>query len=97
MVPKLIVEYSFRSCKATCQSSTGEFSFKSTGLQLQQITFSPEKLFTDMVDGGVCFRRYGTWVARNPVLVLCSSIGIVLVLCLGLIRFQVETRPEKVK
>ncbi|KAG6434864.1 hypothetical protein SASPL_106508 [Salvia splendens] len=41
------------------------------------------------------YRRYGTWVARNPVLVLCSSIGIVLVLCLGLIRFQVETRPEK--
>ncbi|GFP98541.1 niemann-pick c1 protein [Phtheirospermum japonicum] len=41
------------------------------------------------------YRKYGTWVARNPVLVLCSSIGIVLVLCLGLIRFQVETRPEK--
>ncbi|EYU30271.1 hypothetical protein MIMGU_mgv1a000352mg [Erythranthe guttata] len=41
------------------------------------------------------YRRYGTWVARNPVLVLCSSVGIVLVLCLGLVRFQVETRPEK--
>ncbi|KAL3617746.1 hypothetical protein CASFOL_038067 [Castilleja foliolosa] len=41
------------------------------------------------------YRKYGTWVARNPVIVLCSSIGIVLVLCLGLIRFQVETRPEK--
>ncbi|KAL0361852.1 UNVERIFIED_CONTAM: NPC intracellular cholesterol transporter 1 [Sesamum radiatum] len=41
------------------------------------------------------YRRYGTWVARNPILVLCSSVGIVLVLCLGLIRFQVETRPEK--
>ncbi|KAL3830515.1 hypothetical protein ACJIZ3_019317 [Penstemon smallii] len=41
------------------------------------------------------YRRYGTWVARNPVLVLCSSVAIVLVLCLGLIRFQVETRPEK--
>lgn len=36
-------------------------------------------------------------MARNPVLVLCSSVGIVLVLCLGLIRFQVETRPEKVE
>lgn len=42
------------------------------------------------------FRRYGTWVARNPTLVLCSSLAIVLVLCLGLIRFKVETRPEKV-
>ncbi|XP_051139854.1 uncharacterized protein LOC127257464 [Andrographis paniculata] len=41
------------------------------------------------------YRRYGTWVARNPILVLCSSVAIVLVLCLGLIRFQVETRPEK--
>ncbi|KAL8514331.1 hypothetical protein ACS0TY_013446 [Phlomoides rotata] len=41
------------------------------------------------------YRRYGTWVARNPILVLCSSVIIVLVLCLGLIRFQVETKPEK--
>lgn len=41
------------------------------------------------------YRRYGTWVARHPTLVLCSSLAIVLVLCLGLIRFKVETRPEK--
>ncbi|XP_071923445.1 uncharacterized protein [Coffea arabica] len=41
------------------------------------------------------YRKYGTWVARNPILVLCSSLAIVFVLCLGLIRFQVETRPEK--
>ncbi|KAB1203536.1 Niemann-Pick C1 protein [Morella rubra] len=41
------------------------------------------------------FRRYGTWVARHPTLVLCSSLSIVLLLCLGLIRFKVETRPEK--
>ncbi|XP_019173720.1 PREDICTED: Niemann-Pick C1 protein [Ipomoea nil] len=41
------------------------------------------------------FRRYGTWVARNRILVLCSSLAIVLVLCLGLFRFKVETRPEK--
>ncbi|THG07014.1 hypothetical protein TEA_022929 [Camellia sinensis var. sinensis] len=40
-------------------------------------------------------RRYGTMVARNPVLVLCSSLAVVLLLCLGLIRFKVETRPEK--
>lgn len=44
----------------------------------------------------VLFRRYGTWVARHPTLVLCSSLSIVLLLCLGLIRFKVETRPEKV-
>ncbi|TQD98300.1 hypothetical protein C1H46_016121 [Malus baccata] len=41
------------------------------------------------------FRRYGTWVARNPSIVLCSSLAVVLLLCLGLIRFKVETRPEK--
>ncbi|KAF4382786.1 hypothetical protein G4B88_021569 [Cannabis sativa] len=34
-------------------------------------------------------------VARNPSLVLCSSLAIVLVLCVGLVRFNVETRPEK--
>ncbi|KAL8135782.1 hypothetical protein AgCh_010405 [Apium graveolens] len=41
------------------------------------------------------YRRYGKWVARNPVFVLCSSLVVVLLLCLGLIRFEVETRPEK--
>lgn len=41
------------------------------------------------------FRLYGKWVARNPVLVLFSSLVVVLLLGLGLIRFQVETRPEK--
>ncbi|XP_065864984.1 uncharacterized protein [Euphorbia lathyris] len=41
------------------------------------------------------YRQYGIWVARNPTLVLCSSVAVVLVLCVGLIRFEVETRPEK--
>ncbi|XP_062099185.1 uncharacterized protein LOC133805100 [Humulus lupulus] len=41
------------------------------------------------------FRLYGTWVAKNRILVLCSSLAIVFVLCLGLVRFKVETRPEK--
>ncbi|MFS8006288.1 putative Sterol-sensing domain, protein patched/dispatched [Helianthus anomalus] len=41
------------------------------------------------------FRLYGTWVARHPILVLCSSLAVVILLGLGLIRFQVETRPEK--
>ncbi|CAH9050123.1 unnamed protein product, partial [Cuscuta europaea] len=41
------------------------------------------------------FRVYGTWVARHPLSVLCSSLAIVLVLCLGLLHFKVETRPEK--
>lgn len=41
-------------------------------------------------------RSYGSWVSRNPTFVLFSSVAIVLVLCVGLVRFKVETRPEKV-
>ncbi|XP_056169603.1 uncharacterized protein LOC115672607 isoform X4 [Syzygium oleosum] len=41
------------------------------------------------------YRSYGLWIARNATLVLCSSLAIVLLLCLGLLRFEVETRPEK--
>ncbi|XVF68077.1 hypothetical protein PTKIN_Ptkin10aG0174100 [Pterospermum kingtungense] len=41
------------------------------------------------------YRSYGTWVARNPTLVLCSSLAVVIVLCLGCIFSQVETRPDK--
>ncbi|MCI05992.1 Niemann-Pick C1 protein, partial [Trifolium medium] len=41
------------------------------------------------------YRAYGRWAARRPNTVLCSSLAIVLLLCLGLIRFEVETRPEK--
>ncbi|MED6106320.1 NPC intracellular cholesterol transporter 1 [Stylosanthes scabra] len=35
------------------------------------------------------------WIAGRPTIVLCSSVAIVLLLCLGLLRFEVETRPEK--
>lgn len=41
------------------------------------------------------YRSYGRWVAMRPNTVLCSSLVIVLLLCLGLLRFEVETRPEK--
>ncbi|KAL2512716.1 Patched family protein [Abeliophyllum distichum] len=41
------------------------------------------------------FRRYGAWVARNPILALFLSLAIVLMLCIGLIHFKVETKPEK--
>ncbi|GFY86297.1 patched family protein [Actinidia rufa] len=41
------------------------------------------------------YRRYGTMVARNPILVLCLSLAAVLLLCLGLFHFNTETRPEK--
>ncbi|KAL9273785.1 NPC intracellular cholesterol transporter 1-like protein [Drosera capensis] len=41
------------------------------------------------------YRIYGMWIAKNPVLALCSSLAVVLILSLGLICFEVETRPEK--
>ncbi|CAN6688278.1 unnamed protein product [Malus baccata var. baccata] len=41
------------------------------------------------------YRSYGSWVSRNPSLVLFSSVAIVVILCVGLVRFKVETRPEK--
>ncbi|OIW14788.1 hypothetical protein TanjilG_05409 [Lupinus angustifolius] len=43
----------------------------------------------------IFYRKYGSYVAKNPITVLFSSLAIVLLLCLGLIRFKVETRPEK--
>lgn len=44
----------------------------------------------------VCLRSYGSWIARNPSLVLFMSVAIVLALSSGLYNFKVETRPEKV-
>ncbi|XP_027329526.1 NPC intracellular cholesterol transporter 1 isoform X3 [Abrus precatorius] len=41
------------------------------------------------------YRTYGRWAARKPTIVLCSSLAIVILLSLGLIRFKVETQPEK--
>ncbi|CAJ1971645.1 unnamed protein product [Sphenostylis stenocarpa] len=41
------------------------------------------------------YRTYGRWAARKPTIVLFSSLAIVVLLCLGLVRFEVETRPEK--
>ncbi|GAB2243546.1 hypothetical protein Droror1_Dr00023674 [Drosera rotundifolia] len=41
------------------------------------------------------YRNYGSWVAKRPSLVLFPSIVIALLLCLGLLHFKVETRPEK--
>lgn len=41
------------------------------------------------------FRKYGAFVSRNPILILCVSLAVPLLLCIGLIRFHVETRPEK--
>ncbi|KQJ84058.1 hypothetical protein BRADI_5g18407v3 [Brachypodium distachyon] len=41
------------------------------------------------------FRRHGIFVTRHPLLVLFASILVPVILCIGLIRFKVETRPEK--
>ncbi|KAL6652221.1 hypothetical protein ACP70R_011146 [Stipagrostis hirtigluma subsp. patula] len=41
------------------------------------------------------FRKHGIFVASHPLLVLCVSLLVPILLCIGLIRFKVETRPEK--
>ncbi|XP_027903346.1 NPC intracellular cholesterol transporter 1 isoform X1 [Vigna unguiculata] len=41
------------------------------------------------------YRKYGSYVARHPIVMLASSVAIILLLCVGLIQFKVETRPEK--
>ncbi|KAE9603499.1 putative protein patched/dispatched [Lupinus albus] len=43
----------------------------------------------------IFYRKYGSYVAKNPITVLSSSVVILLLLCIGLIQFKVETRPEK--
>ncbi|RLM65939.1 Niemann-Pick C1 protein-like [Panicum miliaceum] len=43
----------------------------------------------------IFFRKHGIFVARHPLLVLCVSLLIPVLLCIGLLRFKVETRPEK--
>lgn len=53
-------------------------------------------LGTCLINFSTMSRQYGKWAAKNPTLVLCVSLAVVLVLCLGLIHLEVETRPEKV-
>lgn len=61
--------------------------------KMQLLSVNEEWFLTN----NLILRGYGKWVARNPITVLGSSSAIVLLLCLGLIRFKVETRPEKVR
>ena len=44
----------------------------------------------------ICDRVHGEWVAHHATTVLAITFVIVIVLCLGLFRLHVETRPEKV-
>lgn len=64
-------------------------------LQMDSKGTNSVQLSTVQLHMSLFFRRYGSWVARNPALVLCSSLAVVVILCVGLIRFEVETRPEK--
>uniref|UniRef100_A0A6N2LDP9 SSD domain-containing protein n=3 Tax=Salix viminalis TaxID=40686 RepID=A0A6N2LDP9_SALVM len=73
---------------------------KDENLPAQMVEDSPQtgsRVQLSIVQGYMSkfYRRYGTWVARNPILVLSLSLAVILLLCVGLIRFKVETRPEK--
>ncbi|KAL5215204.1 hypothetical protein ABZP36_004356 [Zizania latifolia] len=41
------------------------------------------------------FRKHGIFVTKRPLLVLSVSLLVPTLLCIGLIHFKVETRPEK--
>ncbi|KAG8065787.1 hypothetical protein GUJ93_ZPchr0004g40138 [Zizania palustris] len=41
------------------------------------------------------FRKHGVFVTKRPLLVLSVSLLVPTLLCIGLIHFKVETRPEK--
>ncbi|XP_006652645.2 NPC intracellular cholesterol transporter 1-like [Oryza brachyantha] len=41
------------------------------------------------------FRKHGIFVAKHPLLVLFVSLLVPTLLCIGLVRFKVEIRPEK--
>ncbi|XP_011041222.1 PREDICTED: Niemann-Pick C1 protein-like [Populus euphratica] len=73
---------------------------KDENLPAQMVEDSPQtgsRVQLSIVQGYMSkfYRRYGTWVARNPILVLSLSLAVILLPCVGLIRFKVETRPEK--
>uniref|UniRef100_A0A6M2F8J8 SSD domain-containing protein n=1 Tax=Populus davidiana TaxID=266767 RepID=A0A6M2F8J8_9ROSI len=79
-------------------SSMDEVEADSTEIQKDgKVPWLINRFQLDGVQGHMSsfYRNYGKWVARNPTLVLCSSVAVVLVLCIGLICFKVETRPEK--
>ncbi|XP_057724182.1 uncharacterized protein LOC130940150 [Arachis stenosperma] len=69
----------------------------STLISNQKEGTHPEEVQFSFVQGCLSrfYRTYGRWIARRPTIVLCSSVAMVLLLCLGLLRFEVETRPEK--
>lgn len=56
------MECSFQSCKATCQSSIGEYSFESTAVKY----ILSEKRFIDMVDGGCLFQEIRHMGGQKP-------------------------------
>ncbi|KAJ6953196.1 NPC intracellular cholesterol transporter 1-like isoform X2 [Populus alba x Populus x berolinensis] len=82
------------------KDSGGVTGKKDENLPMQMLEDSPQtgsRVQLSIVQGYMSkfYRCYGTRVARNPILVLSLSLAVILLLCLGLIRFKVETRPEK--
>ena len=76
--------------KLTCQFSLGWIPSSIVPKRLLFEVFRPILIFEKYC------RKHGIFVARYPLLVLCVSLLIPVLLCIGLLRFKVETRPEKV-
>uniref|UniRef100_A0A2P2MG79 Niemann-Pick C1 protein-like n=1 Tax=Rhizophora mucronata TaxID=61149 RepID=A0A2P2MG79_RHIMU len=78
-------------------STTGQKEDNPSVQMLEDSTATGNIVQLSIVQGYMSkfYRRYGTWVARHPTIVLSLSLAAVVLLCLGLIRFKVETLPEK--
>ncbi|CAH8284969.1 unnamed protein product [Eruca vesicaria subsp. sativa] len=74
-------------------------SVKPDTIHAQMLQNTPQRNWAQLstVQGYLArfYRNYGIWVARHPAIVLNVSVFAVLLLCVGLVRFKVETRPDK--
>ncbi|XP_019056675.1 PREDICTED: Niemann-Pick C1 protein-like [Tarenaya hassleriana] len=87
---------------STAEAGGGQSSVnpqKADTVHMQMLQNTPQRNWAQLstVQGYMAnfYGNYGVWVARHPTLVLCSSVSVVLLLCIGLVRFKVETRPDK--
>ncbi|RWV83199.1 hypothetical protein GW17_00055231 [Ensete ventricosum] len=68
---------------------------KAQQLVVQHYTSNFFRWSSDLIFSCIC-RKYGSFVSKHPTLVLCLSLAVPFLLCLGLLHFKVETHPEKV-
>ncbi|CAN6827337.1 unnamed protein product [Brassica oleracea] len=88
-----------KSSPSSSEPRGEQSSVKPDTIHAQMLHNTPQRNWAQLstVQGYLArfYSKYGIWVARHPALVLIVSVFLVLLLCVGLIRFKVETRPDK--